>query len=187
MLITCLRHSIANKAFSDNHRLHPLSNEGVELAKKRREKLGNPIFDLVICSPLIRTRQTAQIVAGLKDDSQIVVVPDLFYEDDSEHGRKLNAMFERLGHATLKEYLVQPEADALYTLGHLGWKGVCREIAKCRHRPDPGAVLIVGHGIAINLLGIAAGHWNPKLQTRVLQETQGFRFVWHPTKLDLII
>ncbi|MEX1026972.1 MAG: histidine phosphatase family protein [Candidatus Paceibacterota bacterium] len=179
MDITCIRHSVSNKSSSDDHRNHILSAEGVELAKRRRELLGNPEFDLVLCSPLIRTRQTAQLVAGLESDETIITVPDLFYEDDSEHGQLLNAMFERLGHATLKKYLEDPNGDAMRVIGKHGWQGVLAKIGvyKSHTRRLPERVLVVGHGVLINMLGISMGVPADRLVHRAHKETQGFTVI----------
>lgn len=43
----------------------PLNEEGIKQAKLLREKLKDITFDAIFCSPLIRAKQTCEIIAGV--------------------------------------------------------------------------------------------------------------------------
>ncbi len=165
--ITFLRHGEADKSLP-NHRLHPLSAKGREQAKERRAQLGNPQFDLVIHSPLLRTKQTACLVAGLEEDAQTIVVSDLFPQEEDPRTVVLNQAFEKLGHASLHRYYEEAGRE-MQSLGN----DAAREIREAINQSNASNVLVVGHGMLLQVLCIAfTGKDNPFMD-QVLNECQG--------------
>jgi broad specificity phosphatase PhoE len=172
--ITCLRHSKADKTVSADHRLHPLSNEGVEIADARRIKLAEPIYDLVLSSKLIRAAQTAMFVAGLASTAEVVEVPDLFFEDDSAHGKDINIMFGELAYASPAEYMQHELSEALTTNAQLAKSGIMAAI-DAANLPAGASVLVVGHSIITNVLGMVFDSSSADMLMNVsLGETHGF-------------
>lgn len=58
--------------WNEKHKLQghtdvPLNDEGREMAKRAAEEYGNVHFDICFCSPLIRARETAEIVLKGRD------------------------------------------------------------------------------------------------------------------------
>ncbi|WP_343319370.1 histidine phosphatase family protein [Arthrobacter sp. TMP15] len=55
----------------------PLNNRGREQAERAADHLSSGVWDVVVCSPLARARETAQIIASRLDLENVVEVPDL--------------------------------------------------------------------------------------------------------------
>ncbi|MBI2097742.1 MAG: phosphoglycerate mutase family protein [Candidatus Vogelbacteria bacterium] len=180
LVITCLRHAHSEKTGGfETHRSWQLSEEGRQCAARRREKLGNPTFDLVLHSPLIRARQTAFIVAGLWDSAEnVVAVPELFDAATPEEQAVLDKMFEELGHAPLEKYHEHPNADTLIEFAGRAWEAV---IWKLRQKLPIGGgnkILLVGHGVLLPAIVrewlISPNEFNERMTNRILKECEGF-------------
>ncbi len=50
----------------------PLNEEGIEQARQTKEKLAGVHLDLVFCSPLLRAKQTAEIIVSGRDIPTII-------------------------------------------------------------------------------------------------------------------
>lgn len=168
--ITFLRHGNADKNSAD-HRLHPLSEVGKKQAMARREALGLPNFDLVINSPLRRTKETAMIVAGLDQSAATIAVPALFPEKDHMYAPAMDKAFEKLGHAPLRDYWAIGAEKAI-TFCALEAQGMIALIIDKTHSKN---ILIVGHGMLIQALCMMFAECNEPFMTRVLKECEGYR------------
>lgn len=166
--ITLLRHGKADKTLP-NHRLHCLSKEGRCQATDRRAKLGNPMFDLVLHSQLLRTRETAQLVAGLDESALTTAIPDLFYEDEDPRGQVLERTFKKLGHTTLHEYYKEAREE-MQSFAEAGRKAIIEEIS----RSNATNVLVIGHGMLLQSLCVAFVGEDEPFMSRVLGECEGY-------------
>lgn len=172
--ITLLRHAKPDKTLAD-YRLHPLSPEGRQQALDRRGRLGNPTFDLVLNSKLIRTQETARIVAGLNEATATTSLPELFYAEDDPRGPALDEAFKKLGHTALSEYfkVVRMEMESLAEEARLA---IIKEV----NRSNAKNVLVVGHGMLLQAIGIALAGGDPLsfFTKRALGECQGFKLTF---------
>lgn len=173
--ITFLRHGQADKTLPD-HRLHPLSDEGKRQAAERRVSLDNPVFDLVIHSPLIRTWETAQIVAGVSDRSKTLEFPILFPDDGDDCVKIMNQAFLKLGHASLRDYYTLEEIPGVEQ-AIKDWALAAKEelVPVIRHL-DAYNMLIVGHGILLQALcrDFVGNEYAKLLLDCVVGECEGF-------------
>lgn len=170
MQFTLIRHGKADATASPDHRVRPLSEEGKAQAAARREKLGNPQFDLVCHSILGRTRETAMIIAEPKSGTLVVAVSGLFYEERDLRGEAIDRLYSKLGAATPREYMSEAE-DEITSLANETVNAIYDEIAQT------GAlnVLVVGHGILIQALARALTKLDEPFMSCVCGECEGFR------------
>ena len=70
----------------------PLNNNGIKSAKELRDKFKNVKFDYVICSPLIRTQQTAKIITN----KSLILDERLIERDNGELEGKLKSEIQEL-------------------------------------------------------------------------------------------
>ena len=129
-VFTIVRHSTAPKPETSGQSsddLRELSEEGRQLARECRKKLGNPNPDLVLVPPCLRHRETAILVAGPENLAPTIIVPRLFPPPGPD-GDLLNAMFDRLGYKPLRSYHKNCSETELRCLRHFGvvsWTAVC--------------------------------------------------------------
>jgi len=172
---TILSHGHTAKTVKD-HRFHILSGKGREQAQERRAKLGNPTFDCVFHSPLPCTRETACLVAGLREKGATTPITTLFYDRDHPHATILDQAFQELGCAPLEDYCktVQEEIrqcalDAFLELGD----------SLVNQEKNGGAkisnVLIVGHIPLLLALCIQLTGKDDPFMERVLGECEGYQ------------
>lgn len=140
MLFTCLRHSKAAPAKVDRDRV--LSAEGVDLARRRRVELGNPVFTHVVHSGYLRAEQTAGILAW-KSQAKVFAVPELWFAGPDIDG-PLTEAYGKLGETgTTRQYME--------IVGHI--LRPCARAAAMEVKLATGGgmpsdnILIVGHGI----------------------------------------
>lgn len=179
--ITLLRHGKADKTLPD-HRLHCLSAEGRLQATDRRAKLGNPVFDLVMYSELLRTQETARLVAGVNAKAaRKIEVPELFYKDEDPRAQVLEQAFEKLGHATLQQYyeLAREEMRGLAAEAH---RALTKEIG-CNNATN---VLVIGHGVLLQAICIAFVGEDEPFISRVLGECEGYILTMEDGKTTLV-
>ncbi|HYF10565.1 MAG TPA: histidine phosphatase family protein [Candidatus Paceibacterota bacterium] len=89
--VTILRHANAVEAADDSYeadKARDLSRLGRAQADERRERLRNPTYDLVLSSPAIRARKTAERVAKVTG-SDVVLLPELYWSAGTEPTPKL--------------------------------------------------------------------------------------------------
>jgi broad specificity phosphatase PhoE len=150
LYLTVLRHAHAIPAEGKGNeadRARLLSPKGRDQAATRRLQMGDPKFDLVLCSPTTRTIETAQIVSG---GQQVTVAEEL----SCYQGEKLDSLFAKLGYASLAEY--RKHDDGL--MDEIA-KGAAKAIAKALAAAEVDIfpdfkVLVLGHAVASNALGI---------------------------------
>ena len=167
--ITLLRHGRPDKSLP-NHRLQCLSEEGHRQALDRRAKLGNPTFDLVLHSELLRTQETARMVANLDEASATVAIPELFYKDEDPRGQVLEQTFKKLGHTTLHEYYKEARAE-MQGMALDAQHVIMEEI----QRSNAKNILVVGHGMLLQSICIAFTGEDGPFMSRVLGECEGYR------------
>ena len=122
---------------------------GVQLAK-------DGPWDLVVCSPLVRARQTAQIIADYLGVWQVLEVDDL---SERDYGKAEGSYFAELADA---------EREALFANGETEDDVVVRAVNALRalveQNPD-SRVVIVAHGTLIRLvLGALAESPHPRVE-----------------------
>lgn len=143
--ITFLRHGHSTAPEGAPDKTRRLSDKGREQAQKRREQLGNPTFDLIICSQVIRTAETALEVAGADNIAPAVMLYELFTPHSGSQHDALNRLFAKLGHKPLSAYYADNPADVkeMRKFGAEGWVAIIDEIENF------GAenTLVVGHGM----------------------------------------
>jgi broad specificity phosphatase PhoE len=178
--ITLLRHGRPEKSLP-NHRLHCLSEDGHLQAKECRVTLGNPTFDLVVHSELLRTRETARDVAGLDESATTIAIPDLFYLDEDPRGQVLEQVFKKLGHTPLHEYYKDARAE-LESLAQDAHRAILEEI----NRSNATNILVVGHGMLLQSICIAFTGENEPFMSRVLGECEGYRLTFEDGRVTSV-
>lgn len=146
--ITLVRHGKADKTSSLNHRLHNLSEVGRAQARERREKLGNPQFDLVLHSILPRAQETARLVAGIDDETDTIEIPGLYMAENDPRELVIDKAFEKLGYASLELYLIEAEI----AISSLVMESQA-EIERAVRESGATDILIVGHAVLLQALG----------------------------------
>ncbi len=165
--ITLIRHGKADKALP-NHREHPLSSSGLCQALNRRIQLGHPHFDLVCHSGLVRTKQTALLVAN-STFASMIEIPGLFYEEGDRRGEVIEFAWDRLGHGTLLQYF--EVEGVIVSLAQEAKEAILRKVSEIGAKN----VLVVGHDlITTALCRSIVGEDEPFLNF-VCGETEGFR------------
>lgn len=172
---TLIRHGKTDKAFSSYHRAHPLSSEGVCQALNCRIALGRPRFDLVLCSILRRSRETALIVANTSRSS-LTGIPGLFYEVEDPRGVALDQAFEELGYVSLQDYLQLPEVKG--NIESLAKESLDHIVTKVEEVSAEN-ILVVGHAVLLQALGREMTGKDRPFTDRRIGECQGFQIRWN--------
>lgn len=173
--IECIRSAKTDKTL-DDHRQHPLCEIGSEQARLRRLALGNPVYDLVIYSGLLRTEQTALIVSGKSDRTEFIAVPELFGDEQDPRIQTVKIAFETgLGHAPLKDYFRDDQLKAdLLALAREASTELIGLLSNETYYAS-GRVLVVGHGILLPAIVMDfAKSEHPSLSERALDECEGY-------------
>jgi hypothetical protein len=144
-VIEFIRHAASTPGELEEH-LRPITEEGV-LAAQRFGNKHSCAYDLLICSPNLRTRQTLQAMCG--ENAHIVTLAALWYSEES--AAVLNEGFKKLGHAPLRDYLNDSSElfDALYAYGFKTHHDLT--ILLARHN-NPPKVRLCGHGLLLPAL-----------------------------------
>lgn len=164
-----LRHGKA-EAIPEDHRFRNLSVEGIAQARALRAKLGDPTFGLVISSELIRTKQTAEIVADCSSD-EVIQLPNLFYEHDTD-AASIDSIFTRIGHAPVSAWYADEYGDMFKRVAKKGMQDLIEEIY-AHH--NARTVLAVGHAILIPPMIDTFFPLSPDLLDQSLPECGGFK------------
>jgi broad specificity phosphatase PhoE len=178
--ITLLRHGRPDKS-PPNNRLWCLSEDGHRQSQERRIMLGNPKFDLIVHSELLRTRETARDVAGLDESATAIAIPDLYYRDEDPRGQALEQAFVKLGHAPLHEYYKMAQAE-LESLAQDAQHAILKEI----DRRNAINVLVVGHGMLLQSICIAFTRENEPFMSQVLGECEGYRLTFEDGRVTSV-
>ena len=180
--ITFIRHGNAEKWSGKVEEDHdrPLSEKGIAQAEKRRSKLGNPTFDLIISSSATRCVSTAKIIAGEKNPPEVITASRLYIPEDSA----LWETFERIGYAPLREWM-QEENDpdgVLQRYGSDAWTII--DAIKLAILPE--RILVTGHAPLLNAIGVRCENrvGSEALFDIQLEECEGF--VMDNDKITLI-
>ncbi|MDO8518463.1 MAG: histidine phosphatase family protein [bacterium] len=148
MQLLALRHARALAGPDDI--LRPLGALGVEQARKRRQTLGAPTFDIIAASPAVRTVSTAALVSETLESS--VIKFDALYSDTtSEQGKVLDALFEKLLYAPCSAYYAQQGGEVVREHGIAAWAVVYNLLIHVHIR----SMLVVGHAVLIQAMGQA--------------------------------
>jgi phosphohistidine phosphatase SixA len=173
--ITFLRHGKADRSVP-NDRLRPLSTEGIQQARSRREMLNNPKYDLILHSSRRRTRETAILVAGLGADASTIEIPELFYENDSPDGKAFDLAFAQLGHVPLAEYLKLVK-DELASFARRAWMQISMQIEQAVNSKANTRFLVVGHGILTQATCVVVTGKEEPFADETLGECHGFEIL----------
>lgn len=150
--ITFLWHGNAHELYEGApDKLRRLSRKGRDQARERREQLGNPKFDLIICSQVIRTTETALEVAGKDNIAPVVMLYELFTPHSGPVHDALERLFQKLGHQSLSAYYADDPADVkqMRRFGRIGWEIIISKIANTVISNSDYRVLVVGHDICL--------------------------------------
>lgn len=171
--ITWLCHSKANPAPLDFDR--DLSEDGINLAVKRRKSLGDPQFDMVIHSNLERTRQTARIVANIPEEAPTIVVPQLRPVDGDSIGDAITRMYNQIGNASLDAYMSRVRNE-LTVMARMAALAIHHHVFYKPSYAKPRNVLVVGHAVMTSAVCYETGHHFDvsKLRSSVLGECEGY-------------
>ena len=168
--ITFLRHANAlpaQDARETSDQARPLSPKGIDQAATRHEALGNPEYNLVLCSPTIRAIQTAEIVSG--NPRQRELVSELL----PYQGKEMDALFTKLGYAPLSDYRKEDGGlvDEIAQKAHVAIAQCIKGRMKIEGVPyyQDYRVLVVGHAVVLNAIGCAFLHRKGRPQAGLLQ------------------
>ncbi len=144
--MTFLRHARAVPPYGripDNMRR--LSAKGIRQAEKRRDQLGNPIFDLILCPSSDREVNTARVVAGEDNTAPAVMLYELSTPYSGSICDSLHRLFHRLGHVPLAMYYAHDPADVqeMKQFGASGWRRIMDWVTLKR----AANILVVSHGV----------------------------------------
>lgn len=130
--------------------------------------------DLVITSGHPRCRRTGELIAqelGIQPRSVVMLEVEHPTLDKDTYRKYIAPIIEELGvKRPMEEYLARDPAGIL--LSHA--KDVAREISSIALRHDAGRVLIVGHHITQNLIGIAQVGQDPILMGPEFEHLTGY-------------
>ena len=146
-----------------------LNEEGQQQAERRGAKLGSIHFNLVLSSPAIRAVETAGIIGA---GPAVSALPQL-YIPDNEDGKFLDALFERLGYATLREYEENGAAAPLQRSALATIRAIQMCLMMVARREN---ILVVGHAILLNAIGVCLQGRTGKeaLHDFLMKECEGF-------------
>lgn len=119
----------------------PLNNNGIEQAKYTRDKVLDKNIDLIICSPLLRARQTAEVI------NQALNVPILYDEriserDFGEFEGKKTSEFDYVGFWSYKSNYSYERAENISAF----FKRIYAFLDDIIKQYGDKNILIVGHG-----------------------------------------
>lgn len=130
----------------------PLTEHGIEQAESVREKLSNITFDVILCSPVYRAKQTAQIVNEKN-------IPILY--DDRIAEREPGDMIGKSRSTIDKTQWNRIDIDRIYgnteTLGS-GLKRTKQFLEEIRERYQDKTVLIVTHNFICKCIWMLENH-----------------------------
>lgn len=186
---TALRHAQTNKAAPGSgyqgDLVRTLTPAGQAQSMARRGLLGDPTFDGIGTSPLLRARETGVIVGGLEDADSLTLIDEIGVSDPatSDDAAAIDALFERLGYAPLRTYLDANE-DLMLRYGTTGWRGVQTFLY---HLGSNKHALVIGHAVLLPAAFYVAAQREPsmarELETLNLNEAGGFTIVWRNGEL----
>lgn len=164
-----------------------LTGIGKAQAKARRIQLDRQNFDFVMVAPTLSDQDTASRIldshvfgSGLALSLPALHIPS--QKGVSEVGDIVRRILDRQAHDSLPYFLDQGEdSDRLLSYGKEGWRAVKAFTETiCRESDGAKNCLIVGHPIALALIGYAGPRdlLREKIpQMRVSDECEGFQFV----------
>ena len=157
-----------------------LSSEGKEQVLSRKKRLaaaGIKDFDLVLCSPLHRTLQTARIIMGTNGQVPPLAKVAELAVDTYQHSDLLTKMWEEIGSQSgLSPFLHHQYGWALSYYSLWAWN----KIGNLVRHSESSNVLVVGHGLLLPAIGhLAVGSLETKREflTRPIREAEGFILV----------
>ncbi len=149
--ISFFRHGRTDKAQPDSARR--LTDEGKAQAARHRLKLGDPSFRVGYVSPLQRTHETLEILSG-GSCVRVETVNELVHDTSTDSGKLIEAAFEKLGYASIADYLNKSDdatKAALVEYGERAWNALKTKMGSSREN-----TIVVGHAVLLGLLIMAA-------------------------------
>lgn len=135
-----VRHANTDKATPDEAR--QLTDIGRQQAFRTGQKTGR-IFSKVITSSVLRTQQTARLIAS--DDDLSLTSLDILYRTPGDvDWAILNKMFAELGNAPLSAYHLREDWHVLQEFGKAAAEAILAEVADLENGSD---ILIVSHAV----------------------------------------
>ncbi len=129
----------------------PLNETGIEQAKSLERMLVNMVFDLALISPTNRNWQTAEIV--LEDmRPEMMELEALLNHQDGSVNADIKAMYEELGHSTLRAYLRHPKAEALRSFAEHAAREIESEVALRADEATAFDVFVSGNSVLMNAI-----------------------------------
>jgi len=171
-----------------------LGDHGYGASKQMRKKLGEPAFDLVLCSNVFRTCHTASLVADRpyepKDNECPTVVDELFPTEGSENENVFVRLFEDLvdqTHQTLAKYYSSPSpgGELLRVTAHVAAEAVRNKILVslgAEKLPNAKVLVVANDGMTAAFVEqfLSIHHYTKQadldmVRTTMLGDAEGFR------------
>ncbi|WP_337006253.1 MULTISPECIES: histidine phosphatase family protein [unclassified Microbacterium] len=163
----------------------PLNETGREDARWAAEKLAAGTHHAIYTSPLLRARETAEIIAHRLGLEVVGVVPDV---REREFGDGEGMLVEDYIRAYGNWHAEVPGAESLQEVGERAIEALHRIAREARRRSSPQAesVIVVAHGGVIRaVIDHVSGGTLPR-EGEVLQNGSVHRFVAAPGYLRLL-
>ena len=172
---TFLRHSKAAPAANDRDRV--LSEDGIQLARERRLKMGNPTFDHVVHSDRIRTKQTACEIADISLSDSTITIVSLFGNEEDARIQAVMGAFGAIGNAPLSQFHLRCK-DELDSLARDAVVELLNELPKTHGIGPQGKVLVVGHAVMQQAICLELTQAQEHFLDLALGECQGWRITY---------
>lgn len=182
--VTVLRHSISCAPTAPGYdaelATRRITDDGRQHAMDRLMKLGRPEFSFVFSSTAVRAIETADILCVAPDNNPtpVLLLRELCIpHPDTRDGKLMEELHQKLGNASLRAYSEQ-DAALMGRIGALQFDAMTHALDFLPRRMSL-QVLVVGHGLLINALGVYGydfGSQSDVLLDTVFGECEGFTF-----------
>ena len=149
------RHANAGKANAGDHdRSRRISKKGKRQSAELRHLLGHDYRpDLVLVSPLLRIRDTAEEIFGVEGYEKIPVIslPELFRHPNAARQARIDEMWNEFGYRSLREYRAKygTDADLLVDLGRIAAAQIRTIATAFLHDLEDPVVHVIGHAVIL--------------------------------------
>jgi len=129
-----------------------LSPKGIDQATERRGKMNYPDFGFAICSGMLRTLQTAEIISGGK--AVTANVPELFATPEPDDEKDLEVLYHRFPNGPLRTCQISDATGAFMRFVINMANQISEKLQYGANLElDIQRVLIIGHGVYVAALG----------------------------------
>jgi broad specificity phosphatase PhoE len=169
-----------------------LTQEGEMQARIRRKLIGEPTFNRIGSSFTTRAKQTAMIIGGVDNESDLTILNGIGVTDPELGGdsKSIDDLFNGLGYAALDAYRVNPEdSGVMDRYGETGWNDLKKFIWQ-NDREE--RLLLVGHAVLLPQAFLPSLTKRPDMAAELLSlnlnEVGGFRIIYKDDEpLDFMV